>query len=115
MKKQFKKIIAILLSFYVFFFVFVNAFALVTLDVYYSESMTIGRWSTTPFIYHQKLSSNESFPFVQGLVHGIQQWNPTLGIFVTTTTLNTNAPIKFYGGTYNNLLNTGHTYIFIIM
>ena len=103
MRNILRKSTAVLLCFYLLLCWLSSAFALVTLDVYYSDSMTIGIWNTTPFIYHDKISTNESFPFVQSLVHGIQQWNPALGMFVTTTTLNTNAPIKLFGGTHVQL------------
>jgi hypothetical protein len=69
------------------------------LSHWYSDGTTIGKWSSSPQLYYSKLSSSSSFAFASGLQYGTNLWNNALGTSVTVSSLNSSAPIKFYGGT----------------
>lgn len=71
-----------------------------TLSYWYSDSDKIARWDKSSInVNISKLNSNASFYFINGIGHGCNQWDDTLGITLKYGSSYTSAPIKFYGGT----------------
>lgn len=71
-----------------------------TLSYWYSDSDSIARWDKSSLnVYTNKLNSNSSFSFLIGISHGCDQWDDTLGLTLSYGSTYTSAPIKFYGGT----------------
>lgn len=69
-----------------------------TLSYWYSDS--IARWDKSSInVYTNKLNSNGYFYFLNGINHGCDQWDDALGITLNYGSTYTSAPIKFYGGT----------------
>lgn len=76
------------------------------LDYWYSDSSQIGEWFSTPSISDNKLNSNYSFYFNIGYDHARSQWN-SAGISTSDTSNFSSADIQVYGGTYDELKQTG--------
>ena len=70
-----------------------------TLSYWYSDASTIGKWSSSPKVWYNKMDSSASFAFLSGLLNGASVWNSALGTTVDVSSGYTTAPIKFYGGT----------------
>lgn len=78
-----------------------------TLTYWYSTGSQIGKWTYSPVIYYCKLSSDANFSFANGIYNAVNQWNTALGTSLTYSSTNTSAPIKYYGGTIEELNREG--------
>ena len=75
-----------------------------TLSCWYSDSDSIARWDKSSItVYTNKLNSNGSFYFSMGMYFGCGKWEDALGITVSSSSYDTSAPIKFYGGTVEEI------------
>jgi len=79
-----------------------------TLTYWYSESNQIGKWSYSPSVYYLKVTNTDSFPLATGVFSATSQWNSALGTSITYSSTNTSAPIKYYGGTIEDLDDKGY-------
>lgn len=71
-----------------------------TLSCWYSDSDYIARWDKSSItVYTNKLNSNGSFYFSMGTYFGCSKWDDALEIKISSSSSDTSAPIKFYGGT----------------
>ena len=73
------------------------------LSCWYSDSSAIGHWSSSPKIYYEKLEESGRFSFLLGLTNGKNIWNDALGLSVRVSSSYTDAPIKYYGGTEEDI------------
>lgn len=75
-----------------------------TLSCWYSDSDYIARWDKSSItVYSNKLNSNGSFYFSMGMYLACGKWDDVLGITISSSSYDTSAPIKFYGGTQNEV------------
>lgn len=74
-----------------------------TLSYWYSDKDVIGKWETSPSVWYKKIDQSAAFSFLSGLIHGADIWNAALGTSVTVSSSNSSAPIKYYGGTKEQL------------
>lgn len=70
-----------------------------TLSYWYSDSSSIGKWSSTPEAYYSKIDTSASFSFASGLQNGETVWNDALGTSVDFLPHSTTKDINYYGGT----------------
>lgn len=70
-----------------------------TLQYWYSDANTIGKWSSSPQVWYSKRNNNSSFAFLSGLLNGESVWNDALGTSIDVSSSYTSAPVKYYGGT----------------
>ena len=61
-------------------------------------------WDEEPTVYYVKYDTSPSFAFLSGLVNGQTEWNAALGTSITLSSTNSYAPIKYYGGTYAQII-----------
>lgn len=73
------------------------------------ESNFVGHWNSDPTLYREKLNSNASFYFINGIDSGISKWNTALGTSISTTSSKSSADIITYGGTISELATLGYT------
>ena len=73
------------------------------------ESNFVGHWTSDPAVYKEKLDSDASFYFLNGVSSAISEWNTALGTNIFTTTSESNADIVIYGGTTSELAALGYT------
>lgn len=75
-----------------------------TLSCWNSDSDYIARWNKSSItVYTKKLNSNGSFYFSMGMYLACGKWDDVLGITISSSSYATSAPIKFYGGTKNEV------------
>lgn len=75
-----------------------------TLSCWYSDYDYIARWNKSSItVYTNKLNSNGSFYFSMGMYLGCGKWEDALGITISSSSYDTSAPIKYYGGTKNEV------------
>lgn len=73
------------------------------------ESNFVGHWASSPTVYCEKLNTNGSFYFLNGMNSGISKWNTALETNISTTSSESSANIVAYGGTISELAALGYT------
>lgn len=80
------------------------------LNYWYSDDNVIYRWSAdTVNAYYDKLNTNSGFSLYYSFATAERQWENALGIEIVFTNNGTptNFPIRYFGGTVNELLAAG--------
>ena len=73
------------------------------LSYWYSDASEIGKWTYSPVVYYENHNPVNTFPLGSGMANGVSEWNAALGLSMTLSTTNSNAPIRFHGGTKDQL------------
>ena len=77
------------------------------LQYWFSDEDRIMKWAYSPMVWYKKIDNSDAFPLLAGLNNGEAIWNDALGLNVDVSSSYTNAPIKFYGGTRQQIDATG--------
>jgi predicted Zn-dependent protease len=102
---NFSKKISILISTFLLSFIVAStsyAATLGYLNFWDSDSSEIGRWGVTPSIYNYAVDGSMQGTLSEYVTHARTEWN-NAGIPSNSTSSDSNAQIKVYGGTYTNL------------
>ncbi len=71
-----------------------------------TSEASIGRWDGESVdIYLDKLNSDASFYFFNGMTHGCREWDDVTGMTIDWNTSKPSSPIVFYGGTIEQINN----------
>lgn len=109
-----KIVFSTILCFTVVMFLTVTPYAATNLGIlsyWHSDKDLIGRWDKRSIdICFDKLNTDTSFYFVNGMTHGCREWDDVTGITFNRNLSNTSSPIVFYGGTLGQIYeSTGLT------
>lgn len=78
------------------------------LSLWHSDGITIGTWKNTQIKYaHKKLNNNSRFYFYASGLYAIKQWESALNISIENVISMSDANMKFYGGTWDELIAMG--------
>lgn len=78
------------------------------LSIWLSDANTIGTWKGTDIKYaHKKLNNNSYFYFYAGGIYAINEWSDALGVPIENVLLMSEANIKVYGGTWDEITALG--------
>ena len=99
-----KRVFAILIILVILISLFTNVHATPVLNCsyWYSDSDWMGNWWTSPNIYRCKFGSDSDFIFYEAFNHARAQWIAA-GRDSNLVTVSTNADIKVYGGTREDI------------
>jgi hypothetical protein len=85
-----------------------------TLSYWYSDDVTIGRWNSNFIkVYKNKLNTNNSFAFLDGVTYACDSWGYVLGKSISSGINNfyiDNPSIVYYGGTRAEIIAQGQFY-----
>ena len=101
--KLFKRLFTVILC-VILTFSMANKVYAASLTYWYSNSSMIGKWSYSSItVWYSKLNNDGNFAFLSGLTNGKNVWNSALNLSVSVSSGYTSAPIKYYGGTKDQI------------
>ena len=81
----------------------VYAYETITCYYWFSDSLIVSKWLSTPTISYNKLNSNNNFPFEVSYVYAKNKWSNE-GISSTSAGTSRTSNIPCYGGTRSQIL-----------